>query len=62
MSLSLYPNVVNKKLFVQDSAPLYAVAGDQWFNTKNGILLIYIRDDKGVSFWVETGSSLSEGS
>lgn len=61
MSLSLFPNVVNKKLFVQDTAPSYATAGDQWFNTSKGILLIFVRDDKGVGYWIETGASVSDG-
>ena len=62
MSLSLYPNVVNKKLFVQDTSPAYATPGDQWFHTSRGILLIYVKDDTGKSYWMETGSSVSDGS
>jgi hypothetical protein len=61
MSLSLYPNVVNKNLFVSDAAPSYAVPGDQWFNTKTGLLLMFIRDDAGVGYWVETGASITGG-
>jgi len=53
MSLSLYNNVVNKNLFVTDKVPIYAAPGDKWFNTSVGILLIFIRDDNGVGFWIE---------
>jgi hypothetical protein len=61
MSLSLYPNVVNKNLFDSNTAPTYAVPGDQWFNFSTGLLLIFIRDDSGVGYWVETGSSVTGG-
>ena len=44
MSLSLYPNVVNKNLFVSNTAPSYAVPGDQWFNVSTGLLLIFITE------------------
>ena len=62
MSLSLFPNIINKKLFVQNEAPVYATAGDQWFNTSKGILLIFVRDDTGIGYWIETGSSVINGS
>lgn len=61
MSLSLYPNVSSKNLFTSSSAPSYAVPGDQWLNTNNGNFYIYVRDEKGVGYWVETGSNLSGG-
>lgn len=61
MSLSLYPNVINKNMFVSDAAPSYAVPGDNWFNTSNGILLVFIRDDNGNGYWIETGSSVKTG-
>ena len=37
MSLSLYPNVPNRNLFVQDTIPEYAAHGDQWLNTSAGV-------------------------
>lgn len=61
MSLSLFPNVSNKNLFVSDTVPAYAVSGDMWFNTSNGVMLTFIRDEKGNGFWVETGSSFKTG-
>lgn len=61
MSLSLFPNVNNKNLFVSDTVPAYAVSGDMWFNTSNGLMLTFIRDDNGNGFWIETGSSVKTG-
>ena len=53
MSLSLYPNVPNRNLFIQDTIPEYAAHGDQWLNTSAGVSLTFIRDNDGYGYWVE---------
>ena len=50
MSLSLYPNVPNRNLFVQDTIPEYAAHGEQWLNTSAGVSLTFIRDNDGYGY------------
>lgn len=61
MSLSLYPNVFNKNFHIGETPPTYAYPGDQWLNTENGNIFIFIRDDAGKGYWVESGSPLVGG-